>query len=373
MWNATLARSLAALPGNRVHVLTTGSGLDRDLTLRIGQLTLHVLAIPARLRLLSLTRVVKWRFHARLRQLQPDIVHGIGTEHEYPYIAATYPAAHLITIQVVLDHLLDQGQMGFARSMRLRLFRQLQHVVFKQTRHMTVSTPAVRRAIPLQAGHRIHIVPNAVDPLFFDTRRERRQQGPFSVLYVGRISPEKGLFDLIDGAGDLVRQGYDVALTLVGKTDDRVYARRLEDRIHSHQLDSRVVKLAPQPAATIARLMSEHDALILPSYYEAFGLVLAEAMAVGCPVLASRVGGIPDVIRENETGRLFTAGDASSIARCLKLTIDDPDAREQMARTGRQMTRHRFHPSVISRQVQRIYQTVLDPVEHERVTQPGIV
>ena len=105
--------------------------------------------------------------------------------------------------------------------------------------------------------------------------------------------------------------------------------------------------------------MAKSIALILPSNYDAFGLVLAEAMAVGTPVIATRVGGIPYVVKDGETGFLVEPGDVDTLAEKMMLLLEDRELRQRMGRRGKEEAMRRFHPEVVARKTMTVYKEVL--------------
>jgi glycosyltransferase involved in cell wall biosynthesis len=93
----------------------------------------------------------------------------------------------------------------------------------------------------------------------------------------------------------------------------------------------------------VQSILAASDVFVFPSVWdEALGYVLLEAMAMGVPVVASRVGGIPEVIRDGENGLLVAPRNASEIAQSVTRLLDDPVARERMGREGRRTVEERF-------------------------------
>jgi glycosyltransferase involved in cell wall biosynthesis len=86
----------------------------------------------------------------------------------------------------------------------------------------------------------------------------------------------------------------------------------------------------------VAEEMRRSDILCLPSFTEGSPNVIKEAMACGLPVVASRVGGVPDLVREGETGLLFEAGDASQLRSCLAKLVADGYLRQKMGAAARE-------------------------------------
>jgi glycosyltransferase involved in cell wall biosynthesis len=109
----------------------------------------------------------------------------------------------------------------------------------------------------------------------------------------------------------------------------------------------------------VAMYMAESISLILSSRYEAFGLVLAEAMATGTPVIASRVGGIPHVVEDMKTGILVEPSDEQALAEKMMLILKDEDLRERLGRSGREVALRRFHPNVVARKTMKVYEEVI--------------
>ena len=124
-------------------------------------------------------------------------------------------------------------------------------------------------------------------------------------------------------------------LTLVGPSDRSAEAiAALRTAIEETQLAERVTMLGPVSSERLAELYAAADAFLMPSLYEGYGMVLAEAMAAGRPVVASRVGGLAEVVVDGETGRLVPPGDAHALAAALSALASSPDVRARMGAAG---------------------------------------
>ena len=162
-----------------------------------------------------------------------------------------------------------------------------------------------------------------------------------SLVVVGRLSDRKGQ-DLAIKATALLRdRGYDVRLTIVGDCfpgyEDVV--ARLERLVCDLELVDRVSFVGfqdPYPYLAAA------DVVVVPSRVESFGLVAAEALLLGRPTVATRVGGLPEVITDGETGRLVEPGDAAAVADAIGGLLDDPEVAAEMGRNGQVDARRRF-------------------------------
>ena len=102
------------------------------------------------------------------------------------------------------------------------------------------------------------------------------------------------------------------------------------------------------------------DIFCLPSVNraEAFGIVNLEAMASALPIVASHLGGIPDIVREKENGLLFEPGKVEELTRALRFLVENPEERESMGRAGRQMVED-YSWEEVARETEKIYQELL--------------
>jgi len=156
---------------------------------------------------------------------------------------------------------------------------------------------------------------------------------PF-LLFVGRLASNKGLLELVDAFAEVAAIDRTAQLVLIGEDGGmrapvaaRVTNLALDDRVHllGHVDDAHLVDSAYRAARVF----------VLPSEYEAFGLVLLEALAQGTPVVASRVGGIPEVVEEGRAGLLVEPGAAESLAAAILRLWNDPAYRRELGDYGR--------------------------------------
>lgn len=166
---------------------------------------------------------------------------------------------------------------------------------------------------------------------FFEEHGLRKDAFTFAVF--SRIHPVKGQHLAVEALDRLVRQGIDTQLVIVGHVVDEGYFARLKDDIETRGLAKcfRYAGFVDNPSA----LMECFDAVVLPSYGETFGLVVAEAMRAGTAVIGSDGGGVPEMIRDGETGLLFPEGNPGRLAAALARLEADPNLRGRLAREGK--------------------------------------
>jgi glycosyltransferase involved in cell wall biosynthesis len=177
------------------------------------------------------------------------------------------------------------------------------------------------------------------------------------LLFVGRLSQEKGVDTLLRAAPDILRRVPETVFVLAGPDfGDRAH---LEKQVRVCGLDDQVVFAGELSRQELLGLYKRASALVLPTRYEAFGIVLIEAMACGIPVLASRVAAVPEVVEDGETGILFTVDDAEDLAVRTTALLRDDHARRQMGARGRALVEREF---TLARQLTRledIYESVM--------------
>lgn len=176
---------------------------------------------------------------------------------------------------------------------------------------------AVELGVP---GERVHVIYNGVDAELFrpgDRASARRmlglpESGPL-ILYAGNLKPGKGCVDLLEAFASATGMPADVRLAFVGEGPARpTLARRLVEA----GLEGRVLLAGARPHAELSRWMQAADLLCLPSHAEGVPNVVLEAMSCGLPVVATRVGGIPEVLPA-QAGAMVPPRDVPALARAL--------------------------------------------------------
>ena len=216
-------------------------------------------------------------------------------------------------------------------------------------------------------GHRVVTIPNAVEPGPDPrpdpaARRELLALFPDSdggpprliVASAGRMSPEKGHKDLVDAAAAVVRDDPSVGFIHFGRGP---LEGDLARRIAGLGLGARFVRGGFR--TDLARLMPNVDLFALPSYTEGLPVVVLEAFAAGLPVVATAVGGTPEVVEPGVNGRLVPPGDPAALARAISATLADPRARRAMGDRGRALVLERFTFETQARRYDRLFEALM--------------
>jgi len=153
----------------------------------------------------------------------------------------------------------------------------------------------------------------------------KNDEGVLNLLCVANIRKNKGQEYLIEALSILSEK--KIKLTLVGHIKDEVYYRRLLDKIKNMGLEGKVDFHGFLIENKLAEAYKNADIFVLPTLLEGFGMVLVEAMSHGLPIVASNVGGIPEIIDDGDNGLLVPAASPGELAKAIKKLIEDKDLR----------------------------------------------
>jgi glycogen(starch) synthase len=204
---------------------------------------------------------------------------------------------------------------------------------------------------------RIHVIPSGFDPELFsgETGGSFPRAVPPRVGYVGRLAPQKGA-DLLVAA--FARLTGTVCLVIVGDGPD---GDRIDEALDALPAQACVVRSGFVPHEQVPELLRSLDMLVLPSTYEELGSVLIETMAVGTPIVASAVGGIPEIVCDGRNGLLVPPGDVAALAAAIDRLVADADLASRLGACGR-TTAARFAWPRLAACVAAVYETALSDV-----------
>jgi glycosyltransferase involved in cell wall biosynthesis len=290
--------------------------------------------------------------------------HGVNIVHTFGLTQVSGPIAARLEGKPVVWQFMDAGEPAFVK----RLFLPL---MYRMPARLVVASGGWAKEYLGPAAvddPRIAVLHGSVDPHSFrpglpvaaQQAEFDMQPGEFWVCQVGNIHPIKGQHILVE-AIHLARQrsGRRIRALIVGRMHElqQRYADNLHAQIESFGLRGEVIMTGQR--RDIPEILNAVDLVVTPSFTESFGIAAAEAMACGRAVVASRVGGLPDVVAEGETGLLVPANDASALAEAIIKLAGDADLRKQMGEAGRRRAERLFAPGVIGAAHEALYRQVL--------------
>ncbi len=239
----------------------------------------------------------------------------------------------------------------------------------------------ILRCYPAVAPERVHVIHNGVDADVYRPDAGRDALAPLGIdpdrpttAFVGRITRQKGLPHLLDAA-ELLVEGSQLVLC-AGAPDTEEIGREVAARVDALRSAGRLsVVWIPEmlPPQQVTQVLAASTVFVCPSIYEPFGIVNLEAMACGTPVVASAVGGIPEIVLDSETGWLvpFEQGDdafgspadppafARDLAARINALLEDPEAAAAMGRAARERALADFGWPAIAERVLTLYRSLI--------------
>lgn len=325
----------------------------------------------------------------QLRRCSPDIVHihGLKTDGIHAAVAAKLAGASRVVVTI---HGSTADAVGEYRAPHMKLRRWVVGYILEPiTLRLSTAVYCVcdatkaKRRIRLAAGRRLRdTIHNGIDPMPVVSRNDglRKELGFSSddvvLIYAGRIVGDKGLEVLagamieavypesaskaerhaaeMSDAGASAASGSRLRLTLVG---DGAEFDRIRSKFEPLVRSKHVVMTGRRD--DMDDLFAMADILVFPSFHENLPFVLLEAMSAGLPVIATAVGGNPEVVEDGVTGRLVPPRDASALAGAIVELASDSTLRRRMGLAGRERVRRNFSLQAMIEKTDDVYRSLL--------------
>ena len=307
---------------------------------------MDLVGVPSRLRLLP----HRYNFAPFLLPLvlrgnwarDADLVHS-GTRAGFALRAPGRP------LVVTVHHLVADPTSRRYTSLAQRLFHRLERIYdgrsIREADAVTcVSRYTRERVVEIYGRHDVHVVPNGVDTVRFRPAPANRLPSgrPFRLLFVGNRTRRKGA-DLLGPVVARLGDGFELWYTGGQRPD--------EEPIRAPQ----AVPLGRLSLTELVDAYNACDALIFPSRLEGFGLAVAEAMACGLPVIASRCSSLPELVVDGHGGVLCPVDDVEAFASAARLLADDADRRRAMGEFNRSRAEREFSFAAMAGRYARLY------------------
>jgi len=227
-----------------------------------------------------------------------------------------------------------------------------------------LTAPSIFRAQEMTSelgSNGIKVIPNPIDPWLLEQARSRNSHQAAdvdTVLYTGRLQYSKGVLVLLDAAPLITREHPQVRFILAGARHTSIDDSTLEQKLRAANADGCVTMLGHIPWHELVNQYRTAKLFVMPSYYETGGISVIEAMAFGLPVVASRAGGLAEVVEDGVTGILVPPGDSKALAEAVCRLLRDPELRDRMGEAGRQRVLEKFTIDGIVSQTLAVYSSI---------------
>jgi glycosyltransferase involved in cell wall biosynthesis len=334
---------------------------------------IEIIDVPSMVRRISPINDVRGLvalFH-HIRKMEPHIVHTHTSKAGILGRLAAWMARVPIVIHTPHGHVF-YGHFGRSLS---RMFLQMEKLLGRITHHQIALTPEEGKDylnLGVAKSNNISVIHSGVDLNCFkrsktksNPRRNELGIPPDSLVvgYVGWLIPIKGVTYLVNAMAEVVQRHPNSLLVLVGKGDEKGEEEiKLSKQVENLGIADNVRFLGWRP--DVNEIMGCFDIFVLPSLNEGMGRVLVEAMSAGLPIVASRVGGIPDLLKDGENGLLVPPANAGALEQAISDLLSDKDRRKRMGETGKKMCRPYSIEAMVDK-IDNLYSRLLARIFHE--------
>ena len=359
---ANLLRGLADIQELEPSVVTFVPGLDSEERTAVGRVPVRYLPTPRRFSNPTFHVRERRTLAAALADLRPDVVHAQDAlQYGYVCLKTRSPAPVVVSVHGIVR---EERRYVTGRTARLRTSIAgvaMERYCIRHAPYLVAPTRYAENVFGNQMRGRFWEIPNPISDRFFSLEPAPE---PGRILFTGSLIPRKRLLDLVEALPAVLAATPHVRLRVTGGASDPAYGDIVRMRVRELGLEGVVAFLG---GVSFAELLDEYRrawVLALPSGEETSPMVIAEAMAVGMPVVATRVGGVSSLVEEGITGSLVDVGDVGALAARLADVLGDPDAHATFGAAGRARAEERFRVDAVARRFGELYADV-------RATAPG--
>lgn len=289
------------------------------------------------------------------KKVQPAVIHS-------HFLADTGLAAIIVgnTLKIpVITSLLGKDIFDPIDPVPTKWHKNLVWLMQNSSKIVSCSMDQKTRAQAMGVSSEIEIIPHGVDIQRYtpqisnqvDFKKKLGVQGPI-ILSVQRLHSRKGLNYLIDAIPIVLESIPSTQFIIVGKGPEKI---NLENKIKELGIENNVKLVGFIMDSDLPKYYANCDIFVLHSIYEAFGIVLLEAMASEKPVISTMVGGIPEVVQNEKSGILVPPKNATALATAIIQLLSDGKRAKEMGQYGRKLTEIQFNWEIIAKKYIEMY------------------
>lgn len=302
-----------------------------------------------------------FKLYRLMRRWQPDIIHTHTAKAGFVGRMAARLAGVPLVLHTFHGHVFH-GYFGVAKTRR---FIQLEKFCARMSDRLITISPHLRQEIAsygIADAAQIEVIPLGLElqaMKCLPTRGFLRTQLGLTesvglIAAVGRLVPIKNIHLFLDAAAIAHQQNPQIRFALIGDGE-----LRQELEAYAQKLGISDAVIFTGWRRDLPQIYADLDAVVISSNNEGTPASLIEAMAAGCPVISTRVGGVPDLVSDRETGRLVPPQDAHSLAEAMLNIFQSPAQTRQMAERAREFALDKFNCQRLIADIDRLYQDLL--------------
>jgi len=347
-----LLQGFAAMPEHEVHVICCVQQPVNSPEKLAPNIFYHSLLVPKLGWMRTAYQGCIRATRKKLRELQPDIVHGQGTERDCAIAAVLGGFPNVVTLHGNMRLI---AEVTHARPLTFNwLAARLERFTLPRTDGIVCITNYTRAAVA-DLAQRTWVVPNAVDQTFFDVQAKPDSDAPPIGLCVGTIYPRKNQNAFIRALDPLAAR-MKFKMLFAGKPSEDEFGTEFHRLVRERPWCEHIGFI---DRSQLKERLKSASFFALPTREDNCPMVVLEAMAAGVPVLASAVGGVPDLVQHEVNGLLCDPDKPETFLNAVTRFLEDKIFADRIADTAKEQARQRFHPRVIANQHLEIYREVI--------------
>lgn len=288
--------------------------------------------------------------------LKPDVIHAHGQAATYPWAAFDTNIPTVITVHGIntLEARIDPRGGTLRGKLRAFIWEKIEHACLRRARDIVIISPFVEKYVRPLTQANFHRIENPVQPQLFHIVRHPI---PFRVLYVGSIQKRKGLADLIKAIAVLKNYIPGIHLRVAGGFLEPFaeYGQYVKKLVGDLGVDDRIHFLGHLDRPSLMIELQSCDLFCLPSYLEASPVVVAEAMAAGCPIITTKIESTDHLIVDGETGYRYPPGDIQSLSDSIFYLLSSEENKLRFGQRAKEEALSRFSPERTAEATYKLY------------------
>ena len=356
--------------GDEVHIVTLCEEGSKEYELD-GFVNVHRVHLPS----IMSYNFIQWVYHLNISIIEylVSLINKIGNvdiihAHDWlvAYSAVTIKNAYNIPL-VSTIHATENGRNNGIYTDLQRYINSVEWWLTYQSYRVIVNSNYMKNEVVRVFNlpeDKIDIINNGIcinkfELINYDINFRRRyaMDNEKILFFVGRLVNEKGVSCLIDAMPKILNEYHDVKLVIAGRGNE---LESLRGRANNLGILNKVYFTGYVGEKDLMRLYKCSDVAIYPSFYEPFGIVALESMLAGIPTVVSDVGGLGEIILNDEDGKKFYTGCSNSLADCVLDVLKNPDKAKDMTKKAKAKVLEKYNWNNLAKQYQELYRSVLE-------------
>lgn len=346
-----LSSSISLLECAELHIV---SFADENKDFKKNNLNIHLVKRPMKIPRIFTIPYDTWLIKRKILKINPDIVHVQGTHYPYNviagYISKLFPTILTVHGIMAIEYKFNRG-LNFIGVFISYL---LEKYAFSKVKYVVVCSPIMKDLVVKNSDADIYVIPNGIDiNLMRNTKLLEGIKYP-SILFIGLLEKIKGLDILLKSVAIVKDKFPQIRLYVAGKGSQEHYLKQLTKKL---KIEDNVEFLGYIHGKDKYSYIKSADIFVVPSRYESFGIAILEAMACESSIIASNVGNIPYLLKNDLAGLTFELDNVDELAEKIIFLLKNRNLREKMGKESSQIAKN-FEWDRIAEKTFELYETV---------------